>query len=456
MTQILTTYLIDEHINTWPGNWNGDIGTSYGQFNQWSSNNSGGISPEIRFAYLNSSVTATRSLYSNSINTTGLSSLTLDFNHMVDDWGGSAYTIKVQYSTNGSTWIDAGWTVSPTGDIAAATVSVTLTSAQGVGSSTYYIAFVITGNLYNIDYWYIDDVKLYYNDIGVQTFYNLVNSKNNAEVISNGDIAILNDLIVKPGAYYTNATGNDINVIGNMILEGTSSGKASYIDNGTTNVSGTTIMESYYTDDRWHFISSPVSNAISNIFLDIYLKHWNEPDSTWTYISATDSLLRVGQGYEIWSTIGNPMIQYTDGILNTGDISPTITATDQGGTAGIGVGEGWNFVGNPYPSAINWGTDNSPVAGYVKTYLDNTIYCWNGTQYATYNPSGSSGNRLGTNGGSQYIQSLQSFFVKALNFNPVLTIPNGARIHSSLANLKSTTESQMIRLLYQVILDQMR
>ena len=439
-------YLINDNFNTWPGNWNGDIGTSNGQFNQVTTSNAGGTSPEARFLW--QSGTATKRLYYNVLNTSGLSTLTLDFKHMVDDYSGSAYTVKVQYSTDAINWFDAGWSVSPTGNIAATTVSVPLSVAQGVGSPTYYIAFVITGNLYNIDYWYIDDVQLYYITPAGQTFFDLVDNKSAAEVIANGNILLLNDLTVRPGAYFTNATGNTINIQGNLLLEGTSSGKASYIDNGTTNVTGTTIMESYYTDNRWHFISSPVSNAVSNIFLDIYLKHWNETDSTWTYIVAIDSLLRIGQGYEIWSTIGNPTIQYTGtgGILNTGNISPTVTATDQGGNASIDNGEGWNFVGNPYPSAINWGTGNNPVAGYVRTNLDNTIYCWNGTQYATYNPTLNGGDGQGTNGGSQYIQSIQSFFVKANNFSPAFTIPNGARIHSSQANLKSTTVSQFIRL----------
>lgn len=438
--------LINDNISTWPGNWNGDIGTGQGQFNQNSSSNAGGTSPEIRFYWINNT-SATRQLYYNPVNTIGLSSLSLNFNHSIDHYTGvGSYTVKVQYSTDGTSWNDAGWSL-PGNTYSSTPVTVNLTSAQGVGTSNYYIAFTITGNLYNINYWYIDDVVLSYNMPGTETFFDLTVSKLNTSIATNGNLNITNDFNLKPNAQFTNSSGNILNVTNNTLLEANVTGKASFIDNGTIIVGGTTIMESYYTDDRWHFISSPVSNAVSNIFLDMYLKHWNEADSSWTYISATDSLLRIGQGYEIWSTLGDPTVQYTNGILNTGNISPVVTATDQGGTPGIGNGEGWNFVGNPYPSAINWGTDNSPVTGYVKTNLDNTIYCWNGTQYATYNPSGNSGNGLATNGGSQYIQSLQSFFVKALNFNPVLTIPNGARIHSTLTNLKSTTESQLIRLL---------
>ena len=204
-------------------------------------------------------------------------------------------------------------------------------------------------------------------------FWDLEIGKSFATVTTNGDLSINNNFTVRPGAWFTNASGNTVNVQGNAILKGNSSSKASFIDNGSFNVTGTSTVESYYADGRWHFIASSVSNALSGIFLNIYLKNWNEADSTWTYITATDSLLKVGKGYEIWSTIGNPTVQYVGGTLNTGNISIPVTATDQGGASGIGAGEGWNFVGNPFPSAIDWGTANNPISGYVRTNLDNTL-----------------------------------------------------------------------------------
>ena len=280
---------------------------------------------------------------------------------------------------------------------------------------------------------------------GVETFNNLIISKVNSSVSSNSDIDINENFTINPNAWFTNAIGNTINVGGDMTLLGDNTGKGSFIDNGTFNVAGTTTVQSYYTDSRWHFISSPVSNAVSNIFLNIYLKEWDESTYTWNYIIPTTTPLVVGTGYEIWSTIGNPTINYTGGSLNSANISPVLSATDVNG-GGIGDGEGWNLVGVPFPSAIDWGTTNNPVAGYVRTNLDNSIYIWNGTQYATYNPALNGGNGLGTNGGSQVIQSMQSFFVKANNTNPFLTIPNGARVHTSQANLKADGDIQMISL----------
>jgi hypothetical protein len=129
--------------------------------------------------------------------------------------------------------------------------------------------------------------------------------------------------------------------------------------------------------------------------------------------------LITGIGYEVWSTIGNPTVNFTGGILNKGDISPAVSATDADNDLSIGDGEGWNFVGNPYLSAIDVGTENDPVAGYTWTNFDNTIYFWNGLQYASFNMSG---NGSGVNGGTRIIPSSQGFFVKANDFSPVLTI----------------------------------
>jgi hypothetical protein len=284
-----------------------------------------------------------------------------------------------------------------------------------------------------------------YTNVNPITFYDLDINKPGKTVTNNGSITVNNDFTVKPGAWFTNATGNTMSVLGNVLIEDNSSSKGSLIDYGTFSVTGSSKVEAYYSDSRWHFISSPLSNALAGIFSGIYLKEWNESSYTWSYINSTTQALAVGEGYEIWSTVGNPTINYTGGSLNTGNVSPTVTATDSNG-GGIGAGEGWNLVGNPYPSAIDWGTGNNPVSGYVRTNIDLSIYIWTGSQYATYNPNLLFGNGFGTNGGSRYIQSMQSFFVKANNTSPVLTIPNNARVHNASANLKTMEDVQVIHL----------
>jgi hypothetical protein len=199
-------------------------------------------------------------------------------------------------------------------------------------------------------------------------------------------------------------------------------GSGSYINNGSITGNGDFNAEFYIEENRWHYVSSPVTSAVSNIFLDLYLKWFNEADSSWNYIVPTNFPLNIGQGYAAWSNTGNPgttTVTFTGSNLNTGNKNLPVTATDRGSVPGIGDGEGWNLVGNPYPSAVDW--DN---ANWVKTHIDGTVYVYNGSQYISWN--GSTG---GLSGG--IIPALQGFIVKANNFNPVLQIPQSARLHGN-------------------------
>lgn len=263
------------------------------------------------------------------------------------------------------------------------------------------------------------------------SFWNVDVSKSLATLAVNDIISVSNDLSVNSAAWFTNTNGNNIAIGNNLTIEPS----GSFIDNGTVLVTGTTVVKNVYNSARWHYVSSPVSNATSNLFLGLYLQNFDESTYTWNNIVATNVSLLTGAGYNIWSISGNPTINYMGGPLNNGNISVAVSGTDVNG-GGLGSTEGWNLVGNPYTSAIDWGTTNNPVSGYVRTNLDNTIYFWNGSQYANFNPALNGGNGLGLNGGTQYIPSMQGFFIKASNTSPVLTIPANAKIHTVQANYK--------------------
>ncbi len=176
----------------------------------------------------------------------------------------------------------------------------------------------------------------------------------------------------------------------------------------------------------------------------MYLYYWLEDSYSWFNVVSTDSLLRVGKGYGLWSTISNPTIDFSGGSLNTGNISIPVKATDGNG-GGMDATEGWNLIGNPYPSAIDLGAPGNVLPGYTWTNITSTVYLNDGTQYATYNPN----TGYSTNGATQYIPSMQGFFVKADTTNPALTIPNSARLHSPQANYKSSVDYQMLKLVTQ-------
>jgi hypothetical protein len=108
-------------------------------------------------------------------------------------------------------------------------------------------------------------------------------------------------------------------------------------------------------------------------------------------------------------------------------------------TSGTTAVEGFNLVGNPYPSSINWDTysTTTPTAGIYAPNVGNTIYTLNPSNkgYASY-VAGTGGNGASTNGGSNYIASGQGFFVVAsTGSSSSLTFNETAKISGQPATL---------------------
>lgn len=104
------------------------------------------------------------------------------------------------------------------------------------------------------------------------------------------------------------------------------------------------------------------------------------------------------------------------GDLNSGSVS--IPVTRSGATSA----DGWNLVGNPFASTIDW----DAASGFDKTNLDAAVYTTdnvNGNSSPTYRTyvTGAS-----TNSASQYIASGQSFWVRA-NSSGTVTINENAK-----------------------------
>ncbi len=128
--------------------------------NSWSlstTNNAGGSINEMQSQWQDVNPGITR-LVTAPINTIGLSTLYLSFRHMLDAFGTGA-TLRIQSSTNGVDWTNETWAVATTdADISATIVNTTVTN--NLNSSSTYLAFTITGNLYQYDFWYIDNVEV--------------------------------------------------------------------------------------------------------------------------------------------------------------------------------------------------------------------------------------------------------------------------------------------------------
>ncbi|OYU96730.1 MAG: hypothetical protein CFE21_00130 [Bacteroidetes bacterium B1(2017)] len=152
--------------------------------------------------------------------------------------------------------------------------------------------------------------------------------------------------------------------------------------------------------------------------------------NAWAGIANTNVLtLSGGKGYNVFVRGARSQgCGLLDGTNPTpSDVTLSATGTVATGNFSIPVtynasnGQGWNLVGNPYPSAIDWN-----AGSWTKTNVDASIWIYRPStdQFAVYNGV------TGTNGGSNIIPSGQGFFVKANASSPVLSVTEAAKTSS--------------------------
>jgi len=279
-------------------------------------------------------------------------------------------------------------------------------------------------------------------------FYNLVSNKTNAEVLLDRDVQVNNNLTIKEQSYVTNSTGTTLTISnGKLVVESDAVGSGSFIDYGTVifNNGAETNVERYTITDRWHMFSPSVSGETADIFhfgastgYDVWLMKHDEPTDSYTYIWDETTPLYTMQGYFLWGGGTGATPPVTDWIyqmyggLNSGSMGSVGNAT----RTSPGTGSGWNLLGNPYPSVIDW----DAASGWTKTNIDATIYIHNGTNWSTYTYGGSS-----TNGGSRYISMGQGFFVSVSEgvSTGTLMMDNGVRVHNGVGYLKSEIDNEL-------------
>ena len=141
------------------------------------------------------------------------------------------------------------------------------------------------------------------------------------------------------------------------------------------------------------------------------------------------------KGFALW---GDPGFTHSyKGTLNTG--SKSISGLTYTAFTGFPDKSGWNLVGNPYPSSVDW----DAVSGWTKTNLNNAIYVENNGGWATY-VSG-----LGANYGTQYIAPGQGFMIRVSGSGGgSLAVNNNARVHNATTFFKraSAGASNFVRL----------
>lgn len=228
-----------------------------------------------------------------------------------------------------------------------------------------------------------------------------------------------------------------------LVIKSDVTGTASLIHN-TNSVPAT--MERYISGiaEDWHFLSSPVSDQpIGGTWLpsgtygngtgyDLYI--WDEASSCWVYnlnttgtpnwptVHPSDNFVS-GKGYLYSVQVTNPTKQFV-GNLNNGSLDYPVSFSSADASL-----KGFNLVGNPYPSSINWESST----GWTRTNLVSSgggydMWIWNpaANNYGVCN----SYTGVVTNGVTKDIASMQGYFVRA-NSSGNLTLDNSVRVNSS-------------------------
>jgi hypothetical protein len=294
----------------------------------------------------------------------------------------------------------------------------------------------------------------------------IASTATNQPVISGSTTAVCNSLTIGTGASLTisptgKATFSSLINNGTLNLESDATGIASlilvsYTDNGTENI------EMYLTGGGdeftypWHYISSPVTSLSTDVFttgtgqsydLAAYYEDHTSPDHSLRWIAwdgydysidgypapplVTFNTLEPGKGYNIY--FYESSVEKTfGGTLNTTDEAESLSYT----TGSSNDTQGWNLLGNPFTSGLNWNDITKPAG------VDNAIYFNSNGTFASY--VGGVGTPAGTSG---LIPPMQGFFVKANQTGQSITLPASARVHSFHSRYKGDEETiPLIRL----------
>jgi len=259
----------------------------------------------------------------------------------------------------------------------------------------------------------------------------------NPVINSSGNYA--DNLTIQNGAQLTINAGKNLTICGcteingsdALILKSDSSGNASFIDNGITGA-GTAEVQNYLSSGRWHYLCVPFATMDAWTYLGLYMKYYSEPNHHFQYVIAShvDSTLNSnGLGYAMWVT-SNTTVYQIGSNLNTESISIPITAGYNSNTLFM---DGWNLIGNPYPSSIDLSS-----SGITWTNVIASAWFWNpsGGNYLVYTTGGGGSH-------SSICPPEQGFFVacsdtadKPTAGSGAFLVTHAARMHSTQAFLK--------------------
>lgn len=195
-----------------------------------------------------------------------------------------------------------------------------------------------------------------------------IKSKVTIEAIS--DIAIVNNI---PGIITIKSNSNGT---GSLFTKGSVSGTGSFRSQRWIDNSDNTFTSKDDNDNLWQLVSSNVVGETSNAFNGHYLNWYDEDPGEFNAYKSTSEELNIGQGYvSRFGTVDgtNPII--LEGKFYTG--AKTINLDSGVGEETYSLPEGFNLIGNPYPSSLKWDKvylkdNNKDIVTRNMYYYENT------------------------------------------------------------------------------------
>jgi hypothetical protein len=248
----------------------------------------------------------------------------------------------------------------------------------------------------------------------------------------------LKSVTVAAGGKITLSAGT-LTATNGITLESDAAGTATMLGSGT--ISGIVTAKQYLGSARNWYVSSPVSSALapaSNV--DYYYEYVeagnnnnfaSQPGSSTLYWKglANGTTMEVGKGY-IAKTNAGTTVQFS-GTPNNGDITTTFDLTRNDAK-----GRGFNLVGNPYPSYIDWADVATANPNLDNTYYYRTKNNASGYTFVTWNGAGSSfvvsnGSLPANSSITRHIPPTQAFWVhvKSGTSATKMYFNNGMREH---------------------------
>jgi len=201
---------------------------------------------------------------------------------------------------------------------------------------------------------------------------------------------------------------------GYLTLVSDASGTALIDGSGAGNVTGNVTMQRYLPSRfGYRYFSSPfISSTVSEFGDDMDLaSSWpmfyrydeSRTSSGWVSYSTGTSPLVPLEGYAVnFGSVDTPYTVDVTGEVNDGSVSVTLYNNNNTYT------KGFNLVGNPYPSPVDWN-----ASGWTRTGIDNALYFFRTSTTDEYGGTYSSYvNGISSDGvADNIIPSMQGFFV---------------------------------------------